>query len=356
MKNAILAVLAILLFCGTVSATEIISATQVPADMLWGFSVTMSDTDTFDYTKIFLDGTEIATVYPSSQFVLTPSANGVIAAYLYDKDPKSNSGLTFSVSHAGLNAGSHTIRAESYSGGSTLDSTEAQPSFFDPEEMMAGRLDEAEATLAEVKSKQDGMKIDSEQIYSELKAAQEELKALTDRAAALETGMGDYAQDKDVLDSAKAEAARLASDLAAVQKRLDALNAKVSEMNKPQPSLLDGIFGSGNKGAQTSESTETARQQGAGNAQENSLFAGFLSLSSSGILPIALAVFIVAAVIAVFAYYKYKSSSSSFSYGSDPFSSDSIFDNIGLGAKKPEQKQGKWPSGKPNPGSGEEGE
>ncbi|MFH1225338.1 MAG: hypothetical protein V1676_06070 [Candidatus Diapherotrites archaeon] len=352
LKNAIFAFLVLVLFCGAVSATEIISAKQVPADMLWGFSVLMPATDTFDSTKIFLDGTEIAAVYSSSQFVLTPSANGVVAVYLYDKDPKSNSGLTFAVSHAGLGEGVHTIRAESYNEGGTLDSAEAQPSFFVPEDLLSNRLNEAEATLEEIKTKQAGMKIDDEQIYSELKVAQSDLKALADRAAALEQETQAYGQETGNSSAAMAEISMLNSDLRAVQDRLDALGAQFTELEKPEPSLLESIFGSGSSAQQASETGDAAGQEG---EEQGSLFAGLLSLGSGGILPIALAVFIVAAVIAVFAYYKYKSSSSDFGYGGDPFGSDSIFDNIGLGAKKLEQKrQGKWPSNNPSQDSGEE--
>ena len=109
MKKMLL--LLLILILSVVSATEISAPKELPANLNWSFSVELNPSNNFTETKIYFDDLLIVTAYNDKNPII--QEDFVLKAFVFDKNPEDNSGLTVFVSYFGIDEGIHLIKTKS---------------------------------------------------------------------------------------------------------------------------------------------------------------------------------------------------------------------------------------------------
>ncbi len=110
MKKMIYLFLVMLL--SSVSAATVNSPLEIPANINWSFSVELDATNSFTKTEIYFDDLLIVTAFNDKQPVV--QEDFVLKAFLFDKVPEDNTGLTVFVSYFGIQEGEHKIKTKTF--------------------------------------------------------------------------------------------------------------------------------------------------------------------------------------------------------------------------------------------------
>ena len=108
----------VILFFSNAFSLTINAPGEIPSQINWTFSIELDSAEQFDETRVFIDNSRVLTAYSNGKTQLD-AFNGtfVLDAFVFDKDPSSNSGLVLYVSYFGLSSGEHKIEAFSFKAG-----------------------------------------------------------------------------------------------------------------------------------------------------------------------------------------------------------------------------------------------
>jgi hypothetical protein len=109
-----LSLLFLVLLAGFTSAAAINSATEIPANINWSFSVELNPSNSFTKTEVYFDELFIVTAFNDKQPII--QEDFVLKAFVFDKVPEDNTGLTLYVSYFGIEEGLHKIKTKTFNG------------------------------------------------------------------------------------------------------------------------------------------------------------------------------------------------------------------------------------------------
>jgi len=117
-----LTLLLLVLMLGLVSAAEINAPKEIPANLNWSFSVDLNPSNEFTETEIYFDDLLIVTAYNDKTPII--EEDFVLKAFLFDKQPEDNTGLTVFISYFGIQEGSHSIKTKTFNQGNLTEEKE----------------------------------------------------------------------------------------------------------------------------------------------------------------------------------------------------------------------------------------
>jgi len=114
--KVILVAFVLFLLAGSVSALSISATTPITQGTQWAFTVDFSGISSADEAKVFVDGSEVMTVFDHSNklFVDEATVSSKVVSYSID-------GEKIVISYTGLKQGSYDISAKLYTGSSVTD-------------------------------------------------------------------------------------------------------------------------------------------------------------------------------------------------------------------------------------------
>jgi len=115
--------LLIMLF-GSAGAVTINAPEEIPSNINWSFSVELDPSNSFTKTEIYFDDLLIVNAYNDKQPVI--EKDFVLKAFVFDKVPEDNTGLTVYVSYFGIEEGSHKIKTKTFNQGNLTEEKELQ--------------------------------------------------------------------------------------------------------------------------------------------------------------------------------------------------------------------------------------
>ncbi len=177
---AVLCFFVILLSAGAFGAGLVVPE-QLPSGVSWSFSVSLDASNSFTKTVITIDGVEIVNAFANSQVSIDPFNGGqVIKAFIVDTDPNSTGGMVLFVSHIGLNAGSHSVKATVLNNNQELGIVEKNVSVVDVleksfEQEVKDKLDSMNAKLGSLETNTNNKIVESmERLRKEISEARQE--------------------------------------------------------------------------------------------------------------------------------------------------------------------------------------
>ncbi len=121
-KSKKLILLFFVMLVSSVYSAEINASKEIPANLNWSFSVELNPTNEFTKTFIYFDEMLIITAYNDKQPVI--EEDFVLKAFMFDKNPEENSGLTVFASYFGIPEGKHTIKIKTFNQSSLVEEKE----------------------------------------------------------------------------------------------------------------------------------------------------------------------------------------------------------------------------------------
>lgn len=116
-----LPLLLILLF-SSVSATEINAPKEIPSNLNWSFNIELEPTNSFTKTEIYFDELLVVIAYNDKQPII--QEDFVLKAFVFDKKPEDNTGLTVFISYFGIAEGTHKIKTKTFNEGNLTEEKE----------------------------------------------------------------------------------------------------------------------------------------------------------------------------------------------------------------------------------------
>lgn len=120
MKKVITIFLVLILSC--VSATTINAPEEIPSNINWSYSIELNPSNSFTKTEIYFDELLIVTAFNDKQPII--QEDFVLKAFVFDKKPEDNTGLTLYISYFGINEGQHKIKTKTFNQGNLIEENE----------------------------------------------------------------------------------------------------------------------------------------------------------------------------------------------------------------------------------------
>ncbi len=119
----------LILILSVVSAAEINAPQEIPANINWSFSIDLDSSNEFTKTEVYFDDLLIVNAYNDKQPVI--QQDFVLKAFVFDKIPEDNAGLTLFVSYFGIQEGTHKLRIKTFNGNAFIDEKEIEVNSID---------------------------------------------------------------------------------------------------------------------------------------------------------------------------------------------------------------------------------
>ena len=237
--SLVLALLALLLLVPSVWAVSISAPTQISAFSAWSFKTQFELLDLFDSAQLWVDNQLVAKLYPASNNQTFPDPlNGhlLLAAHFLDKK--------WFITLNGLEAGSHSIRVETLSGGGEVVASEsAMVSFVLP--LPENAQSDFEQKLSQLKSENQLLEQKTSELEQQKNALEEKVQRQEQELSGQRTQLE---QLTDTANSFQQNLSGLVAFNESVAQQLQTLSAK----QNPAPDSLGSGFSGLVSGAQNS--------------------------------------------------------------------------------------------------------
>ncbi|MBU2099792.1 hypothetical protein KKG83_02425 [Candidatus Micrarchaeota archaeon] len=275
-----LSLLFLVMLAVAVNAVQINSATEIPANINWSFSVELNPSNSFTKTEVYFDELFIVTAFNDKQPII--QEDFVLKTFVFDKVPEDNTGLTLYVSYFGIEEGTHKIKTKTFNGESLIEEKEFELNAVDtitalqkiPESIPREEVDLLMNTMI------DKINKDKEELDALKNSTEQNLE---DKTAVLEQEIKSLEDSLSELSSLKELAAK--------------------EEKKAQEKLLEI------KKTVFSGETQTTETIDSGNSQKENFATGFYNFSVSHAWYGVVFLIVLLVLIALFQLYKIKGNS-----------------------------------------------
>ncbi len=263
-----------LLLSSIVSANEINAPKEVSTQANWNFSIKLDQTDSFEETKVFLDGKHIVSAYSNAVVQLNPfNGSFVEKAFLVDQDPSSNGGLTLYVSYLGLAEGRHKLKSVSLKDEKELNFVEKEIIAFKPinstfENETQNKLDNLSESVNKTKDEL-GTRVDS--TSKKISGVESLLKDVELKTSEIE-------KEAKKVSSIQNQLNYLTSELSNVKKENENLKKEVNSLKENNQNPVEKVISAVNKVINPGSQTPPTAQVTSESFPVNGLFIPVLAL------------------------------------------------------------------------------
>ena len=231
----VLVVLALLLTA--VSAISINVEDPQTQGSQWSFTVDFGSLSSVDEGKIYVDGESAITVFEHSGEIFSASVSSKVLSY-------NVTGNSVVVAYNGMSAGDHTIKAETYNGGSVAEEQSVTINFLKPlsqaeKQTLVDQINSLEGTISGLNSTTSTMKAEINALEDTLADKDSEINSLKQKNTEL---VNDLSQLEVEINSLEASGASNEEILMTVKGDLDVI---LEEREEAKKNPIVGFFAAG---------------------------------------------------------------------------------------------------------------